>query len=575
MPNPALNRQILRQYPTPKIADVIIREPADTLRLPIPAYGTAHPDTTKYPGFKFVYLRYVEDQGHWYEFVYAADRSDQDDYNYSLEYIGGNPRHPRITRTFIVPRGTAPIELGTADTGSVFSTFSYYLTDTGGYYTSGGDRYGVSDSVTGVLVAQSERPISGEIGSVYVEQTRIYEVIPGSDDEEAGSGLTQADGGYTVTRPVEDKNFVLVTWRLILPRLIADGYRPSPLSACPIPGYENLVLIDEVIQASDEDNQKSSLTRIYRGNISAADVHPGPAVVSSDKELPGVFPPEKYLEVVLTQESVVDIVNPSSENLNTPTAPAGYTLLAVKVAANGTVTGKRATVSKYYSVIRTLSGSQWDDNLRDYVPYTTTVMTPANAALAISGAAPGTEVTVTPYSTYWSIVTVESPNTTAITDTSRKFASSMPFTWPAVLTSFQYGFIGRKYPRGGSVAYQEFYYNYRTKKQWSGICKAETTIAWSPTAPLVIPTLEYMTPEAVQIDWPDISISIPPTLHGADLFSGTTGTEHPDYEYLTFSESVPATNYTDWPDSLTVTFDVRPYKGGFLQRKVVVFKPAV
>ena len=71
-----------------------------------------------------------------------------------------------------------------------------------------------------------------------------------------------------------------------------------------------------------------------------------------------------------------------------------------------------------------------------------------------------------------------------------------------------------------------------------------------------------------------MNFRIPPCLH-AEIgpIAMTTGTDHPDYTYLGFTKTIAATSYIDWPSTLTADYDVKPYKGGFLQRKVVVHKP--
>ena len=69
-------------------------------------YGTSHPDVTKYPDHKLVYVSpQTVDRGKWSRWYYAAERILQDDYNWSttIADIGGT-KFDAVTREYLVLR---------------------------------------------------------------------------------------------------------------------------------------------------------------------------------------------------------------------------------------------------------------------------------------------------------------------------------------------------------------------------------------------------------------------------------------------------------------------------------------
>ncbi len=103
-------RQDRRVFPTPLIGDVLFSEVRDCNRILIPEYGTSHPDAAKWPDHKLVYVKPVDiERDGIFEFFYAADRENQDLYNFSSGYrnivgnVGG--REFRVVqRTYVTLR---------------------------------------------------------------------------------------------------------------------------------------------------------------------------------------------------------------------------------------------------------------------------------------------------------------------------------------------------------------------------------------------------------------------------------------------------------------------------------------
>jgi hypothetical protein len=596
-------RQRQREFPTPDRDDVIVRHLVAELTAEIPDYGTAHPDATQFPNHKLSYVRLVEEQGLFFEFVYSADRADQHEYNYSLTYpYGGSLNYPRITRTNIVPRGTAPQALGSADPAGAASGNYAFLrpggTDT--YFRPGGvDTYIRSAALTPILVAQWEKPIPVEsgIGSLYVEQTDVYEIVPGSDDAVGGSGAGQSTFGYSVDRPFGDDRWLLLTWKLVLPREVADANRQEDYATCPISGYTGLVLIDEQITAASEDDQKSEIVRIYEGNATGAAFPSGAGTVLISKTYPGGMPPQKFVESVKRYEYRIPIqrttdfnfaTNANVEDPNT----AFYVEAdeAIPDQKSGMLRGTNKLSTLQEISLRTLSGSEWDKNLMAYVPYTVRCLTTAEAA-ALAAAEIGTMRTLTPYNIGWVIETVERPVEVTIAQAT-PFHTSHPASWPKVLLPFvmgattnnDVGIITVRPSPGEDPDTAEntgvLFTQFEFKPEWTGICKAIRRIGWSKTAPQ-FSAIEALDTTGLRFFWPGVTrnpVVIEECLHGptnasAYVFRGSVGNNHPVYGPVAYTKTWANTTYLDWPDSLIVEYDVQPYKGGYVIRQLTVLKP--
>ena len=147
-------------FPTPDMADVVLAEfhdtrPAHYVTL---AYGTAHPDATRYPAHVLTFQGPVDTAGNYVRRIYVSNRSDEDAYNYVITYSQDHPEYPIYARSYIVRREAyADLAIGTADPGLE------------------------PGPNTGVLVAQRCLESTGteEIDSLYVKVVRLYERLPG------------------------------------------------------------------------------------------------------------------------------------------------------------------------------------------------------------------------------------------------------------------------------------------------------------------------------------------------------------------------------------------------------------
>jgi len=105
----APHRQERKVFLTPLIGDVLFSEVRDCNRILIPEYGTPHPDTNKWPDHKLVYVKTVDiERDGIFEFFYAANRENQDLYNFEFKDsdFGGRDgtKYPTVIRSYVTLR---------------------------------------------------------------------------------------------------------------------------------------------------------------------------------------------------------------------------------------------------------------------------------------------------------------------------------------------------------------------------------------------------------------------------------------------------------------------------------------
>ena len=143
----------ITSYPTPEVADIVITVDVDS-RLPgykVLEYGTLYPDQTRYPGAKLVAQTPLEDD-RFVRRVFATDRVSQETYNYAIKFSAGEPEYPIYVRTYVELRDTyAPLADNSPD-----------------------------PVIPGAFLVDEEAvPADGELNSLYLKVTRIYETLPG------------------------------------------------------------------------------------------------------------------------------------------------------------------------------------------------------------------------------------------------------------------------------------------------------------------------------------------------------------------------------------------------------------
>ena len=144
-------------YPTPTIEDVIIVEdvPIRVQNYEPLEYGTPHP---KIPTAYLVSQSPVQgdDTDKRVRRIYANKRSLQDTYNYAVSWAGESITHPIVVRSYILPRE-----------------------DYDPYEKDDPELEKDPEFVGAVLTSEQMQPADGELGSLFVRVTRVYEVLPG------------------------------------------------------------------------------------------------------------------------------------------------------------------------------------------------------------------------------------------------------------------------------------------------------------------------------------------------------------------------------------------------------------
>ena len=183
-------RQRTIQFTTPKVADLVVVEVVDASKNVSSAenadnneYGSAHPDTSRFPNFRLSLIKPAGDQGQFQNWYYIKDRTEQDKYNWQFQAASASMRYDSIVRTYVLPRyGTGTN--GAPATGEVAGT-DYFEESAPALNTSMPttihDPFG--DGVGGSLTADNDYILfekkqvrSGDevLDSLYVVEQRVY-----------------------------------------------------------------------------------------------------------------------------------------------------------------------------------------------------------------------------------------------------------------------------------------------------------------------------------------------------------------------------------------------------------------
>ena len=105
-------RQRIIQFTTPKVSDLVVVEVVDASKnvnsadsADDNAYGSAHPDSTRFPNFKLAFIKSADDrQGQFQYWYYIKDRDEQDKYNWEFQSASASMRYDSVVRTYVLPR---------------------------------------------------------------------------------------------------------------------------------------------------------------------------------------------------------------------------------------------------------------------------------------------------------------------------------------------------------------------------------------------------------------------------------------------------------------------------------------
>ena len=326
-------------FPTPLIEDTIEVESVDTAagHYSEQPFGTryndiehgAHPKDL--PNHVLVGDESADPSGVMRRRTWAAVRSDQDLYNFTISYDGNDLEFPVYTRSYVLLRnGYSPLPLLTPD---LFDPFAFLVAEQVGgdvepaqlrsifikvtrifetlpgpvlysiEYPYGGhpsyprittkqkfahmkfpDNLGtrcpIENYTAAILVAQTVQQTEyGAIDSVQ----RIFDIVPkviyAGDELPDGSTALEDDYGgqegfgYNVGYMYGRRDFPYLTWKFTVP---IEGYQPAfDLSFCPIEGYEELFLVSQETTGDDKQAELMVVSRRY-------ETLPGPLIYKID-----------------------------------------------------------------------------------------------------------------------------------------------------------------------------------------------------------------------------------------------------------------------------------------------------
>lgn len=173
--------------------------------------------------------------------------------------------------------------------------------------------------------------------------------------------------------------------------------------------------------------------------------------------------------------------------------------------------------------------------------------------------------------TAWAIQTLKQlPGLGGAETKTRSYETTVNFSWPRVLRSPLLGVIPSA---DGGIGKIWFAPDWK-RPRFYGACKAIVTETWSKTEPSIA-TPTQMMEDSVIFDGALLQISIPECLHKALRLFESSGDGTRDWAPYQLTQDYKATNYVDWPATVTSQDECEPVNGGFLRRTIVVHRPDI
>ena len=473
---------------------------------------------------------------------------EQEEYNFELDYpYWGLSDYPRILRTYVVARTDLAAFLSGAPASDPYNADSIFV---------------------GNRVRRSRDP---KIDSLWVEVTRIYDVIPDYKDTDPGGGGDQLEElGWTVTRPYNTDDHVRLVWKI--PVAQNNWTITTDYEACPITGYTDLELTDERYDASPDRPGQGVLVRTY-------DSLDG-ALGSTARQIrnPGI--PAKFIDRQLETNEVQPVKNDATieDTASTGGILAGPVVIESSLGPAGTNQLIHTKANKAVQLeVSSVGGEEIDMETGGLMPYTQEIVIAGTGGTIIQ--ADGTYAEVSPLNTEWSVKT--SRKATDLAGNSQTWTTTMSgFFWPAVLLSIDWYEVLKRHPKYGTTYTERYAVNANLSESYNGPCFAEHNVSWTSTAPtkdqitdpLTIDT--PMAPTGAQVDMPLARFSIPRCLHPAVAFSiNVNDPNHPVYPTSAITWNWPAASHATWPDTIKIKDEVIRYRGGFKRTKITLTKP--
>jgi hypothetical protein len=153
---------------------------------------------------------------------------------------------------------------------------------------------------------------------------------------------------------------------------------------------------------------------------------------------------------------------------------------------------------------------------------------------------------------------------------SREWWTTANYYWPPVLLYYDITTIEQ---RSGAEEYRVFV---NLRDGVNGPSKAKITEIWHAENPYPGGTgilIEQMRPTGFQFQGARLRFNLPECLHGTIDQMEFIGNTDPVYVTQGYRLYVPATNFTEWPASIVADHDIRPWRGGFMERITTVYPP--
>jgi hypothetical protein len=321
------------------------------------------------------------------------------------------------------------------------------------------------------------------------------------------------------------------------------GYSRPPLYTTTHPTVTSAILVSETQERS---GPVATITRRYAKL-------PTDTLSSANYKNESVIPPTKFLP---------SLTITTQEDTRANTAPdTGVSVIGSQIAAIDPSRVKRTTQSASFPAAQILYGSEVDMSTGRSFEITQELVTAGTEGSAVGIG--GLYSTVEPLNTAWSIRTTRKSTTL----TTRQWDDVINFPWPAVLASVNVQTITNNgFPV--QVIVTPLWQNYA----YNGPCRATIVESWSLTTPAV-GTVTSMVETPIVYQGVFFSVSIPACLHGTITFVESSGTNNPNYDNFSRTQTFNPTNYTLWPSSILGASSVTPYKGGYLQRSTTSYRP--
>lgn len=502
-------RQQTKVAVTPLVADVLFIQTVDCTRAEIPAYGTAHPDTERWPHHKFVYYEDAKassNRDEVYDFYYAADRDDQDLYNseHSQADIGGT-KFDTISRSYVILR--ADYDPAEPAQGSTGPDDNHVLAERqqkrigqkelDSLYVAESRTYIKKTTLTNITVSQ-------ETGIVSYEKTTLYY-------------RGETVGGYAIENLVDDTDSLF--W---------------------------------AVQESGYARRGQQLTDNWFAVIEfeSVDITPTGDWVSDH------LWPDKFFCPNNTESTTT--VSVSSGSIPQPTADEKQKLVNKK---RGNVLIEQ--VLEQIGTPATLRSSSIDERTGEAFLETQEVV-PAEDAEDTTVDEDGMLTIYSPIDGCLSLKVQRK----IVSATEKTWTQLTNYEWPPVLEYINL----KSWPRRDGRL-DKVFADVRFKEGYSGPQKM-TVRQWWQSEPYEVEPPIPMLSVGFAYESPLFSIRIPPCLHGVVSFTTSIGTDDPTYTTAYEEWSTPATNLTDWPDSVQWV-ESKPHAGGYQVTEYTILKPVV